>query len=100
MRTSSRQYPVMRIRVESFTDDRGSDAHNDDLSQRRSNAVVKTLEADEVDRTRLQAIGRGKSLPVASDNDASGRQHNRRVELLFSDTEGRFASNAENPILQ
>ncbi|MGH8257917.1 MAG: OmpA family protein [Steroidobacteraceae bacterium] len=86
------QHPMMKVRVQGFTDNRGSDQYNDELSQRRAQAVANALESDGVDPTRLEPIGRGKSLPVASNNSAAGRQQNRRVELLFSDTQGRFAS--------
>ena len=64
------------------------------LSQRRAQAVAKELESEGVDPSRLQAIGRGEALPVASNSTAAGRQQNRRVELLFSDAQGRFASAA------
>ncbi|HEX4025321.1 MAG TPA: OmpA family protein [Steroidobacteraceae bacterium] len=86
------QHPMMKIRVEGFTDNRGSDEYNDALSQRRAQAVANALESNGIDPSRLAAIGRGKSLPVASNGTAAGRQQNRRVELLFSDTQGRFAS--------
>lgn len=87
------QHPMMKIRVQGFTDSRGSDELNDALSQRRAQAVSNALQSSGVDPSRLQAIGRGKSLPVASNDTAAGRQQNRRVELLFSDTAGEFASN-------
>jgi len=86
------QHSMMKVRVEGFTDNRGSDQYNDALSMRRAQAVANALESDGVDPSRLEAIGRGESLPVASNNNAAGRQQNRRVELLFSDTQGRFAS--------
>jgi len=86
------QHPMMKIRVEGFTDSRGSDRYNDALSMRRAQAVANALKSDGVDPSRLVAIGHGESLPVASNNSAAGRQQNRRVELLFSDTQGRFAS--------
>ncbi len=86
------RHPMMKIRVEGFTDGRGSDELNDALSQRRAEAVAKALESDGVDASRILSIGRGKSLPVASNDTAAGRQQNRRVELVFSDTQGQFAS--------
>jgi len=88
-----REHPRIKLRVEGFTDDRGSDVFNDALSQRRAQAVANALESDGVDPSRFSVIGRGASLPVASNATSAGRQQNRRVELLFSDTEGRFASN-------
>jgi outer membrane protein OmpA-like peptidoglycan-associated protein len=39
-------------------------------------------------------VGRGKELPVASNDTAAGQQQNRRVELIFSDASGKFASGA------
>jgi outer membrane protein OmpA-like peptidoglycan-associated protein len=94
------QHPMMKVRVEGFTDNRGADAYNDALSQRRAQAVAKELQSEGVDPSRLQAIGRGEALPVASNGTAAGRQQNRRVELLFSDAQGRFASAAESPQLR
>ncbi|MGH8207956.1 MAG: OmpA family protein, partial [Steroidobacteraceae bacterium] len=64
------QHPMMKVRVQGFTDNRGSDQYNDELSQRRAQAVANALESDGVDPTRLEAIGRGKSLPVASNGSA------------------------------
>jgi outer membrane protein OmpA-like peptidoglycan-associated protein len=94
------EHPMVKLRVEGFTDDRGSDATNDALSQRRAQAVANALQADGVDPARLTVIGRGAAMPVASNNNAGGRQQNRRVELLFSDVDGRFASNEAGQALR
>ncbi|MGH8232450.1 MAG: OmpA family protein, partial [Steroidobacteraceae bacterium] len=74
------------------TDSRGSDSYNDALSQRRAEAVAQALESRGVDSSRIDAVGRGKALPVATNDTAAGRQQNRRVELVFSDTQGQFAN--------
>lgn len=83
-------HPKEKLRVEGFTDSRGTDEFNDALSQRRAQAVAKALQSDGVDASRIQAIGRGKSLPVASNSTVAGRQQNRRVEIVFSNREGEF----------
>jgi outer membrane protein OmpA-like peptidoglycan-associated protein len=82
----------LKVRIEGFTDSVGSDSYNDDLSQRRADAVARALESHGVDASHIVAVGRGKSLPVASNDTPEGRQQNRRVDVVFSDTEGQFAS--------
>jgi outer membrane protein OmpA-like peptidoglycan-associated protein len=83
-----------KIIVEGHTDSRGSDDYNQQLSERRAQAVSDALAFRGVDRGRVEAVGRGKALPVASNDTAAGQQQNRRVELIFSDASGRFASGA------
>jgi outer membrane protein OmpA-like peptidoglycan-associated protein len=81
-----------KVLIEGHTDSRGSDEYNEQLSQRRAQAVADALAFRGIDRGRVQAVGRGEALPVASNDDAGGRQQNRRVEIVFSDEAGRFAS--------
>lgn len=83
-----------KVIVEGHTDSRGSDEYNQRLSEQRAQAVADALASRGVDRNRVEAVGRGKSLPVASNDTAVGQQQNRRVELIFSDAAGRFASGA------
>jgi outer membrane protein OmpA-like peptidoglycan-associated protein len=73
--------PAMAIDIEGHTDWIGSDAYNDGLSQRRAQAVVEWLAAHGIDRSRISAVGRGESEPVATNRTAGGRQLNRRVEV-------------------
>jgi len=80
------------VRIEGFTDSIGSDSYNDELSQRRADAVARAVESRGVEAWRIVAVGRGKSLPVASNDTPEGRQQNRRVDIVFSDTQGQFAS--------
>jgi len=80
-----------KVIVEGHTDSRGSDEYNQQLSERRAQAVTDALAFRGVDRGRVEAVGRGKALPVASNDTAAGQQQNRRVELIFSDASGRFA---------
>jgi outer membrane protein OmpA-like peptidoglycan-associated protein len=86
------QHSGIDIRVEGHTDSVGSDNYNDALSERRANAVAHALESRGVDSGRVQAVGRGKQLPIATNETAAGRQQNRRVEIVFSDAKGQFVS--------
>jgi outer membrane protein OmpA-like peptidoglycan-associated protein len=77
------QHPDRRVEIDGFTDSVGSDAYNEELSQRRANAVKAALVSRGVDPTRINTQGYGKSYPVASNADSGGRQLNRRVEVVI-----------------
>ncbi len=81
-----------KVMIEGHTDSRGPDQYNQELSQRRAQAVADGLAFRGIDRGRVEAVGRGEALPVASNDSSAGQQQNRRVELVFSDASGRFAS--------
>lgn len=83
-----------KVIVEGHTDSRGSAEYNQQLSERRAQSVADALAFRGIDRSRVEAVGRGKELPVASNDNAAGQQQNRRVELIFSDASGKFASGA------
>lgn len=85
-------HPDIKVRIEGHTDSTGSDAYNQTLSERRAEAVALALQGRGVAVQRIQAIGRGKSAPVAGNDTAAGRQQNRRVEVIFSDAQGQFAN--------
>lgn len=87
--------PGTKIIVEGHTDNRGSDEYNEDLSNRRAQAVAKALESRGISADRIQAVGRGKNYPVASNENEAGRQQNRRVEIVFSNAQGQFMPGAE-----
>jgi outer membrane protein OmpA-like peptidoglycan-associated protein len=75
------KYDDTNIRIEGHTDDTGSDAVNQPLSERRAEAVADVLEANGVASSRLTEAGYGSSQPkVPNDSDAN-RAKNRRVEL-------------------
>lgn len=84
--------PGMSIDIEGHTDWIGSDAYNQDLSQRRAQAVVNWLVAHGIARERISAVGRGESEPVATNETAAGRQLNRRVEIRRRDPNPPLAS--------
>lgn len=87
-----------KVIVEGHTDSRGSEDYNQQLSERRAQAVADALAFRGIDRSRVEAVGRGKALPVASNDTAAGQQQNRRVELIFSDASGRFAGGASTSL--
>ncbi|MDB5051860.1 MAG: OmpA family protein [Fibrobacteres bacterium] len=76
------KYPKLRIEVAGHTDDVGSDAHNQTLSQGRSESVANYMSsvAPEL-RDVLTARGYGESMPKADNKTADGRKLNRRTEL-------------------
>jgi outer membrane protein OmpA-like peptidoglycan-associated protein len=88
------QNPNTKVLVEGHTDSVGSDDYNIGLSERRARAVATELESRGIPDSQIQTLGRGKDMPVASNNTSAGRQQNRRVEIVFSDASGRFAQGA------
>jgi outer membrane protein OmpA-like peptidoglycan-associated protein len=66
------------------TDSTGSDAHNQDLSQRRALAVANYLSQQGVDSRRFAVTGFGSTRPIATNSTAEGRALNRRVEIQLS----------------
>jgi outer membrane protein OmpA-like peptidoglycan-associated protein len=78
---SMKNFPEVSLRILGFTDNTGSDATNQALSQRRAEAVVNYLAGQGVDRVRLQALGMGSAEPVGSNKTGQGRMLNRRVEF-------------------
>jgi outer membrane protein OmpA-like peptidoglycan-associated protein len=80
---------VTLIRVEGHTDSDGSDAHNMDLSVRRSLAVCDWLVDHGIDPTRLLAVGFGRTRPIAPNSLPDGRQENRRTEIHVAEVNGR-----------
>ncbi len=74
--------------IEGHTDDRGDASYNQELSQRRAQAVVAFLIDQGVDRSRLTAVGVGETQPIASNKTKRGRATNRRVEFVILDANG------------
>jgi len=75
------KYPETDVLVKGHTDNTGSEGHNQQLSERRSQAVKNYLVTRGVTVARLQALGFGESMPVTSNTSADGRAQNRRVEM-------------------
>ncbi|MBA3271459.1 MAG: OmpA family protein [Acidobacteria bacterium] len=77
-------YPTLQIHVEGHTDNVGGDEYNQGLSERRAESVRAYLVQGGISRTVIDAMGFGESRPVVGNTTASGRQQNRRVELVVS----------------
>jgi len=77
-------YPGLDIAVGGYTDNVGSDSMNQTLSENRAGSVRDYLVQEGVATNSVSARGFGNTLPVATNDNSSGRQQNRRVELLVS----------------
>jgi len=78
------QYPNTLVRVEGHTDSKGSDEYNMDLSNRRAFAVKNLVAQRGIADSRLDVVGYGETMPVATNDTAAGRQKNRRVEIKIA----------------
>jgi outer membrane protein OmpA-like peptidoglycan-associated protein len=77
-------HPGLRLEVEGHTDSVGGDDYNQRLSEQRAASVRDYLVQQGLSMNSVTAKGFGKTLPVASNETAAGRQQNRRVELVVS----------------
>lgn len=77
------RYGKTHLVIIGYTDNVGSPAYNQRLSERRAQAVDDYFRNRGVIRERLDALGRGERDPRASNATAAGRQLNRRVEILI-----------------
>ncbi|HYV61062.1 MAG TPA: OmpA family protein [Bryobacteraceae bacterium] len=77
-------HPGLRLDVEGHTDNVGGDDYNQQLSEQRGSAVRDYLTQQGMPANSVSTKGFGKTQPVASNETASGRQQNRRVELVIS----------------
>jgi outer membrane protein OmpA-like peptidoglycan-associated protein len=77
-------YPSLKLQVEGYTDNVGSDMLNQKLSENRADSVKAFLIAQGTDPNSITSAGYGKSNPVADNSTAAGRAQNRRVELIVS----------------
>ncbi len=87
-------YPGLNVEVDGYTDNVGGDEMNQQLSEHRAGAVKDYLVQQGVGMNSVVARGLGNSLPVASNDNAAGRQQNRRVELVVS---GEAIGSTVNP---
>lgn len=77
------EYPDRKVTIEGHTDDVGSHEMNQTLSQRRADAVKTYLTQNGIQSMRIAATGMGETQPIADNLSSSGRQQNRRVEVII-----------------
>lgn len=78
--------PSVSVEIRSYTDNKGEDAYNNELSVRRAQAVMSYMEGKGIDRGRMIARGEGEKNPIAPNeikgkDNPTGRQYNRRTEF-------------------
>ncbi|MCL1091664.1 OmpA family protein [Shewanella profunda] len=78
------KYPQRGAIIEGYTDSVGTEEYNLGLSERRADSVSNFLQGQGVQSSRLSSQGKGESFPVANNESASGRQQNRRVEVIIT----------------
>lgn len=83
--------PERKVMVEGYTDSTGSDSYNQQLSERRAEAVRRALVRSGVEIDRIQTVGYGEAYPVASNDSPASRARNRRVEVTISNDDKRVA---------
>jgi outer membrane protein OmpA-like peptidoglycan-associated protein len=77
------RYRDSNVQVVGHTDNTGTAAYNQQLSERRARAVTSILMGYGVPASRLSAIGRGEDSPIASNLSPEGRAQNRRVDIII-----------------
>ncbi len=90
--TALRENAGRKVLIEGHTDNVGSDETNQELSQRRAQSVQLALAQRGVAGDQITSMGKGENFPIASNDDANGRQSNRRVELIFTEDQPRIAA--------
>ncbi len=88
--SAGKMYPqITKLRVEGHTDSDGNEAHNQELSERRAQAVVKWLTDHDISATRLTAAGCGSKDPLAPNTTPENKQKNRRTEFDIEEAGGK-----------
>ncbi len=80
---SLNRYPGTSVIIVGHTDNTGGAAYNQDLSERRAQAVAGVMVSGGVSSGRLVALGAGENQPIASNLTPEGRQQNRRVDITI-----------------
>jgi len=78
-----KKHPNRNVLIEGHTDSVGSDEYNQVLSAKRADSVKYALVKDGIEADRITTVGYGKKYPVASNESATGRAQNRRVDVII-----------------
>ncbi|MGS0891255.1 peptidoglycan-associated lipoprotein Pal [Burkholderia stagnalis] len=78
-----RSHPARRVLIQGNTDERGTSEYNLALGERRSQAVMNSLETLGVPASQLEAVSLGKEKPVAQGHDEEAWAQNRRADLVY-----------------
>ena len=78
--TVLKEYDETRVNIAGYTDSTGASNYNQNLSERRANAVREALISEGVDGSRVSSVGYGEARPIADNSTDEGRSMNRRVE--------------------
>ena len=92
--TILKKFPDTNIEIQGHTDNKGSHAYNDALSQRRANAVMVYLIDRGIANSRMNPKAMGENFPKYTNDTEEGRSQNRRVEFLITANE-KMVSDAE-----
>ncbi|MDP3209321.1 MAG: OmpA family protein [Rhodoglobus sp.] len=82
------KYPDRTVTIEGHTDSVGSEESNFSLSERRAGSVKTFLVNQGVASSRVTSTGKGEGNPVAGNESVTGRQQNRRVEVIIANAQG------------
>jgi len=91
------QYQDRTIMIEGHTDSVGSDSSNQALSTRRAESVQSYLLQQGIGSQRMTAQGMGEHQPIASNDTDTGRQENRRVEIIILDPQQQVSNLGASP---
>lgn len=79
-----KNYPQAKLRIAGYTDDEGTAAANQALSQERVDTLQKLLSARGIDQSRIESVGLGPVDPIANNDTPAGRAENRRIEIIVT----------------
>lgn len=80
-----KQNPDLKIEIQGYTDNIGSEKVNQIVSQKRAESVKNYLIARGISESRVNAVGYGEANPIGDNKDAAGRAMNRRIEFKILD---------------